>query len=289
MLCELKYQFDILDSGRDLSPYSLVILPDYIKLEGALLENIKKHIKKGGAVISSAWAGLNESGEDFALGEWGLSFKGESAHDPAYITVSPDFCHEFPDMPVTLYDKGTTVAVKKGAKVLGEITAPFYNKHWDGEHAFMYMPPDKKTGEPALVRSGNIIHFTHPLFSGYCRHAQLPMRSLLDSAIKASLTTPVVKTTNLQSFSRVTVTQQPGRLIVHILAYVPEKRGEQIEMIEEPIEVRDAVISVRDIDMKLKRVSRAPEGTRFEIFRSGDYASVKIPLINGYAAIVFEE
>jgi hypothetical protein len=54
-------------------------------------------------------------------------------------------------MPVTLYERGTDIEATAGTEVIAEIIAPYYNRRFDGEHAYLYLPPDKKTGKPAIV------------------------------------------------------------------------------------------------------------------------------------------
>jgi hypothetical protein len=291
MLCELKYQFDILTGKQDFSKYKLLLLPDYVALKGKLLEKIKKYIDAGGAIISSGWSGLNEDESDFALKEWGITFKGDSVYDPAYITVSGrEISMGFPDMPVTLYEKGTEIEPKNETQVLAEIVAPYYNSGFDGEHAFMYMPPDKETGKPAITKNGNIVHFSHPLAKTYHKHAQVPMKNLLNNLIGNMMATPLIKVENLPSFARVTITEQPGRRMVYIMSYVPEKRGEKIEMIEEPICLNNVKISLRHDGKKYNSVYMAPDKEKIGFEIEGDYiSSNRFSVNNGYAVIVFEE
>ena len=55
------------------------------------------------------------------------------------------------------------------------------------------------------------------------------------------------------------MTEQPGRKMVHLLTYVPELRGSKTEMIEEPIELRNVKISLRNDGRTPKTVYLAPE------------------------------
>jgi hypothetical protein len=291
MLCELKCQFDVLSSAQDISRYKLIILPDHVALKGELLDRIREYIAKGGAVISSAWSGLDENGFDFALKEWGIKFNGESPHDPAYISVSDErMAKDFPQMPVTLYEKGTDIEANNGSEILAEIVEPYYNRHFDGEHAFMYLPPNKKTGKAALCRNKNIAHFSHPLFLNYNKHAQPQLKTLFKNLIGDMLEEPVVKIDNLPSFGRATVTEQTGRRMVYIMSYVPEKRGEKTEMIEEPIKLNGVKISLRCDDRKVKSVYMAPDKKPLEFEeKDGRLETGPFSIDNGYAVIVFEE
>ena len=289
MLCELKCQFDVLDVDQDFSAYKLVILPDLVTLDSQLKVKIQAYVDAGGAIISSAWSGLDEDGKNFALNAWGLDFGGDSPYDPAYITLSDRrLAAGFPDMPVTLYEKGTVINAGEKTQVFAEIVAPYYNRGFDGEHAFLYLPPNQKTGTPALTRYGNVIHFSHPLALTYYKHAQVPMKNLLHQVIGQVLPMPVIKVENLPSFTRVTVTELPGKRMVYIMSYVPEKRGEQIEMIEEPVKLYNVKIMLRTTEMKFRHAYLAPEMKPLEISEEPGYAGVTVPVINNYTLLVFE-
>jgi hypothetical protein len=152
----------------------------------------------------------------------------------------------------------------------------------------MYMPPDNNTHKPAITRKGNIVHFSHPFFMNYHKHAQVPMKAVLKNILADMLPEPVIKVENMPSFARVTVTEQANRRMIYLMSYVPEKRGEKIEMIEEAMPVIDAKIAVRFDGLNPKRVYLAPEGEKLTFTVKDNYVSTAIPVFKGYAVIVFE-
>ena len=91
------------------------------------------------------------------------------------------------------------------------------------------------------------------------------------------------------AFARITVTTQPGRRMVYVLAYLPEARGAGVNMIEEPLELRDVEVCLRLDGRMPKKVYLAPglEALPFRI--DGNYARVTIPQVRGWAVAVFEE
>ncbi|MGD9519573.1 MAG: alpha-amylase family protein [Armatimonadota bacterium] len=289
MLCELKAQFDVLSPKAQWQGYRLLVLPDDVTLDEADAEKVRRHLAAGGAVLSSCWSGADSERRDFVLSEWGVKLEGESPHDPAYIVVGPEISEGVPDMPITLYQPGTTIAAIEGTQVLAGIVAPYYNRHWDGEHGFVYLPPDKATGEPALTLCGNVAHASHPLFASYYHDAQVPMRQVVANLLGRLLPNPVVRTKGLPSFGRVTVTNQQGRRMVHLLSYVPERRGPTMDMIEEPIEVRDVTVALRVDGREPRKVYLAPTGQELEFGLADGYVSTRVPVVPGYALVVFEE
>jgi len=76
--------------------------------------------------------------------------------------------------------------------------------------------------------------------------------------------------------------------MVHILCYVPERRGPVIEMIEEPIEVRQVTIALRADERQIQRVYLAPNGEPLDFTLAEGYVQTTIPAVKGYAMIVFE-
>jgi hypothetical protein len=289
LLCELKYQFDVITPRQDFSGYKLLILPDNLVFNDELANRIDSFIQGGGKIVSSGKSGLNETVEYFSLKSWGVKYNGPSQYDPAYFRPIREVAAGMPDMPITLYDLGTDIDAMSGAKVLAEIIAPYFNKKWDGEHAFLYLPPDKATGKPLIVKNGTVVHFSHPVFMSYCSHAQVPLKQLVGNVIDAMLPSPLVKTCNLPSFARVTVTSQASRRMVYVTAYVPEKRGETIQIIEEPINILNIEIALRIDSWKINSVYLAPEKTPLKFSIENGYAKVTVPAISGYAVIVFDD
>lgn len=289
MLCELKQQFDVLSPFCLWEGYRLLILPDSVTLDETAAAKVKAHLDRGGLILSSAWSGMDPERKDFVAKEWGLRFQGEDPFDPAYILAGPQLAQGMPDMPITLYDRGTAIEALQGTEVLATICAPYYNRHWDGEHGFVYLPPDKATGRAAVTLHGQVAHLSHPVFTSYFNHAQVPMRQLVANVLARLLPDPLVKAPRLPSFARVTVTAQTNRRMVHVLSYVPERRGASIDMIEEPIELREVELCLRHEGCAPQRVYLAPtqQELPFEVVEG--YARTTIPVVPGHAMVVFEE
>jgi hypothetical protein len=190
-------------------------------------------------------------------------------------------------MPITLYQRGTNIEPTRGQQ-LAEIIAPYYNQHWDGEHGFVYMPPDKPTGRACILQKGRLVHLSHPLFSSYIIDAQVPVKQYVSNLLGRIMPNPLVKAPGLPSFARANVTAQPGRRMLWLMSYVPERRGNTVDMIEEPIELRDVPVALRADGREAKQVYLAPtrEPLPFEV-RDG-CVHTTVPVVKGYAVVVFE-
>jgi hypothetical protein len=290
MLCELKMQFDVVTSSINWKKYRLLIMPDVVLMDGETVAKVKAHLDSGGRILASAWSGLDHDRKRFALGdEWGVVFKGVDPYNPAYLFAYQRLAEGLPDMPMDFYSEGVEVEALPGTEVLGEVIAPYYSRHWDGEHGYVYNPPDKRTGRPAVTKRGAVAYISRAVFTGYYNHASVPMRQLVFNLLQMLLPNPMVRVQGLPSFARVTVTSQANRRMVHILSYVPERRGPNVDMIEEPIELRDVQLSLRLDGREPRRVYLAPDLKELPFTVEDGYVNTVIPLHCGYSMVVFEE
>lgn len=305
MLCELKAQFDVVTPAAHWHDYRLLVLPDATLLDPPLAARVREHLARGGAVIASHRSGLDPAGQGFVLPEWGVRYQGEdpvvnarwdrgqqsnfAIPEPAYFRAEGAAARGLPDMPVNCYERGAIVEALPGSAVLARLVSSYFPRHWDGEHHHLYIAPDRLTERPMVTRNGQVIYISHPLFTSYYRYAPLPVRALLGNLLGAVLPQPLVQVTGLPSFGRVMVTRQPGRRMVWLTAYVPERRGVSIDMIEEPISLRQTGIRLRVEGRVPRRVYLAPAGTELVFHVSDGYIEVTVPELTGYAVVVFEE
>ena len=289
MLSELKIQFDLCDGEGDLSACKVLILPDSVPVTEPLKRKLQAHLSRGGILISSAWAGLNPEQSAFALEEYGVAYEGAEPHDPSFFVAEPAVERDVPAMPITIYTPGVAMRAREGTTVLAKLLKPYFNKQaWDWRHENMYMPPEADSGRPALVQSGNVFHFSFPVFRGYFEHAVVAYKALLGNCLDRALPKPLVRVRNLPSFGQVTVTKQGTRRMVHLLTYLPELRGAKLQMIEEPITVEGIELALRNDGHQVKRVYLAPGGEALAFRAGGDYAYVTVSKVRGYQMVVFE-
>ena len=72
------------------------------------------------------------------------------------------------------------------------------------------------------------------------------------------------------------------------MSYVPERRG-NVDMIEEPIELRDVPVALRSDDMQVSSVYLAPDRTPLDITVEESYVHNTVTEVHGYEVVVFEE
>ncbi len=289
MLSELKQPFAVTDGGNDLTPYRVIILPDNVALDTVLAGKLRRHLASGGAIISSAFSGLDAERKKFVLPEYRFLCAGPEPHHYSFFTPEKEVAAGLPAMPVTIYHPGISLVTGKNSRVLARLHKPYFNQQsWDGYHENLYIPPEKEAGRPALARSGNIFHFSFPIFSGYYRDAVVPYRTLLRNCLEQIMPEPLVKVEGMPSFGRVTVTRQGRKRMVHLLTYLPELRGKQLQIIEEPVVVRDVKVSLRNDAGRMRRAYLAPERRSLNGEKAGRYFTTVVPEISGYRMLVIE-
>lgn len=288
-LCELKMQFDNAALDAPWDAYRVLVLPDAVEVTADLATRLQAFLDGGGAILSTGASGLDAARAGFALSAWGLDYEGDDPFDPAYLEVGPALAEGMPEMPLTLYERGTAVTARPGTEVLGTIVAPYYNDRWDGRHGYRYTPPDRSTGRPAVTVCGRVAHVSHPLFHTYHTSGAVPLRQLVANLLGRFLPEPLVRAPSAPSFCRITVTSQPGRRMVWVLAYLPESRGAGVNMIEEPLELSDLQVSLRLDGRPPRRAYLAPGQEPLDLSLGDTYATVRLPRLRGWAVVVFDE
>jgi hypothetical protein len=192
-------------------------------------------------------------------------------------------------MPLICYVRGIVAEPLGDTAVLGNVMSSYFPQHWDGEHHHLYIPPDAVTDRAFVLRRGSIIHVTHPLFTAYHQFAPVPLKMLAANLLSMLNPRPLLRTVNLPSFGRITVTAQEGRRMVYVMAYVPERRGAAIDMIEEPIELHDVKVALAVRGGGVRRVFRAPRGGDLPFTQRDGYVEVSLPIVRGWVLLVFED
>ena len=140
---------------------------------------------------------------------------------------------------------------------------------------------------PFLTVNDQCLWCAGDLFTGYYTKGATHLRDLVRNAIFTLCREPLIRSVKLPSFVRLAVTEQPGRMIFHLIAYTPERRG-NATVVEDPATVAEGSFEVRTTGKRVARAHLAPDLVPAEFSADGNYTSVKTPLFTGYAVIVLE-
>ena len=283
MLLETHRQFDVIDLGRDLSGYRLLILPDEVPLEGAFLEKVRAFVAGGGKLLLSGRSGMTPAGDGFAL-DIGLELVGRSPWDPDYILPTD----RTPTPPVrgrfVIHGGAWDVRPRAGGdmQVLAGRAEPYFNRTWDHFCSHQHTP-DAAPGEyPAVVGNGQVVYFAHNIFTRYRQYGQPLYRDLVHDAIDFLLGEPSVRV-GLPTAGRASLMRQAdeNRHLLHLLYAVPVKRGadrsewgtglQSVEVIEDLVPLREIDCVVR-LPETVRRVTLAPSGEALPFTVSDDGA-----------------
>ncbi len=288
MLTEAAVQFDVLDSKSDFSKYKLLILPDRIPADPALASKLIAYVAAGGALLASFASGLSPEGDRFVIPAMGVEYKGDASYSPDFLVVDGPLSAGLPKTELVMYLKGKRVAARAEAKVLMSIHNPYFNRTWDHFFSHRHTPSSGTDGGPGIVQNGKCIYFMHPVFTQYRENAPLWVKRLVVNAIHQLLPQPLV-VLNGPSSTIATLNQQSAenRWVLHLLHYIPERRGAAFDVIEDIIPVADLGLRVRT-DKPVKQVFRAPERTPLDFHQDGVYTVFTLPKLEGHQMIALQ-
>ncbi len=285
MLQEGAHQFDIIDTRMDFSKYKVLILPDVITVSGDLARRIAQFLEAGGAVIASHQSGLNEKKDGFNLKALGVEYLGDAPYSPDFIVPQGKIGKGLKPTEHVMYMKGAHVKAVDGAKVLADVVVPYFNRTFEHFCSHRHTPSAGKVGYPGIVRNGRCIYFAHPIFTQYNQNAPRWCKRLVLNALDILLPQPLLRHDG-PSNTVATITEQPEhkRWIVHLLNYIPERRGEDFDTIEDIIPIQDLRVSVR-APGGVKGVSLVPQKKSLEFKQVKGRVEFTVPKLVGHQMI----
>jgi len=288
MLEESHYQFDIVDGESSFDPYSLLIFPDEIVFDEALKEKVRAYIARGGKVILSHASGMDPDRSQFLLEELGIRYVGEAEYSPDFIVAGPAFNEGLLDTEYVMYDRGFWVIPEEGTEVLAGIWNPYFNRAYNHFCSHVHTPVEKDSGYPAVTQKGNVIYFAHPIFSMYRRHGMRAYKQLVLNAIKRLLPEKLIETNApTTAHMQLNYQKEQDRYVIHILHYIPERRSERIDTVEDVIPLYHISLKVR-LGKEPKKVYLAPCMEALDFSCRDGYVEVVVPKVLGHEMVVFE-
>ena len=284
LLQEGGHQFDVVDSRSNFSGYKLLILPDIIPVNDQLKTKIQNYLNGGGALLCSYHSGLDNDQKGFQL-DMGVSLVGEAPYSPDFLVAGGPLAKGLPKTELVMYRKGMQVKAAPGAEVLMNVAVPYFNREWNHFSSHRHTPSAGKVGYPGVVKKGRSLYFMHPIFSQYNQNAPHWVKTIFLNAVDTLLPSPAVRH-NGPSSMVVTLNEQKekGRLVLHLLHYVPERRGTDFDTVEDVLPVYNVVVSVRP-DRRIKTVQLVPQLKGLSFKTIGDRIEMTIPEIKGHQMV----
>ncbi len=278
MLEEGGHQFDIIDSHSDLSRYKVLVLPDSYIAPAGLADGIDEFVEDGGAMIASYESGLN-------LRSVGVRLKGEAPFSPDFIVPRGAVGKGLPETEHMMYKRGMEVEAVPGSEVLAEVSVPYFNRTYRHFSSHKHTPSSGTVGYPGVVRSDRTIYFAHPIFTQYHANAPRWCKTLFLNALDLLLPDPLIRHTG-PSTTLATLNEQAdqGRWVLHLLHYVPERRSQDIDIIEDVIPLHNLEVSVR-LPKPVTSVSCVPQQQSLEFVESEGRVRFVVPVVAGHQMV----
>jgi len=285
MLQEGAHQFDVIDSQADIDKYKVIILPDSIPADKAMADKIDKYLAQGGAVVASYQSGMDTQKSGFALDALGVKLKGEAPYSPDFIVPKGQIGKGLPETEHVMYMKGIEVEALPGSEVLADAVAPYFNRTYKHFCSHRHTPSAGKVGYPGIVKNGNAIYFAHPIFAQYDKDAPRWCKKLLLNALDMLLPEPLIRL-EAPTTTIATVNEQSSenRWVVHLLNYIPERRGQDFDIIEDVIPIFDIKVSVK-APGSVKEVTCVPQNETLEFQQKDGYVQFILPKLEGHQMI----
>ena len=295
MLDELAQQFDIVDAEQDLSVYKVVILPDAVPVDDALKRKLSAFVEHGGGLLASFASGMDAAQERFSLGALGVRLAEDDAPEARGVVFERnDYCEYLRpgellgdglvDTEYVMYIKGMPVRADAGTHVLVNGYASYFDRTYQHFCSHAQTPSSGKKATPAVVQNGKTIYFAHPIFTQYRENAPHWCKALVRSALKRLLPDPVVQHDSFSTL-RVTLNDQAkdSRYVLHLLHYLPERRGIEFDTLEDVIPVYDVGLEL-NLPKKVKSVTLVPEGKALT-FEQHERLRFRLPKLVGHQMV----
>jgi len=296
----IKYQFDILDGESDFSRYKVLVLPDYIPMDATLQQKLDAYLAKGGAIVASFASGMDASQTQFTL-DMGVALTGEGPCDThnnlvrgkeypgnayiEYIVPRAGFDDGLAQTEYAMYMRGMEIAARDDAEVLADTVAAYFDRTYDHFCSHRQTPSSGQVTHPAVVQQGRAIYFSQPIFSLYQAKAPRWCKQLLFNALARLLPEPLVRV-QAPSASIVTLNAQPqhNRQVLHLLYYVPERRCDEYDVIEDVTPLYDVAVSIQ-VAQPVKNVSLVPQNAAVPFTLDAGRVTFTVPKIEGHQMI----
>ena len=294
------HQFDVLDSASEFSKYRLLVLPDHIPVFGELVKKLEQYVADGGNVIASFASGMDAAQTQFSTDLFGVTVvnpgprdmngnlvrgKAFERHDYCeYLLPKGPIGHRLPQTEHAMYRKGMTIQATD-AEVLAPMVGSFFDRTYRHFCSHRQTPSSGSEVQPGIVRKGRCIYFSSPIFSQYNDNAPRWCKQLVLNAINLLFPNPLVKHDG-PSTLQVTLTQQAsqGRWILHLLHFIPERRSEALDVIEDVISLFKLKVGVK-APGTVREVTEVPEETPLAFRTEGLYTVFEVDRIDGHAMV----
>ena len=261
ILLEGKYLFNVIDSEEDFGKYKVIILPDRIICGEELANKLGAFVKGGGKLLATGKSAIKDGKFQF---DFGAEYISENGYKPDYIR--PMFSLDcLSDAAFIMYSQGQKISLNEGTE-LAKRENPYFNRTTFEFCSHQHSPSSGEYGGPGMVSGSDGIYIAWEIFSDYANIGSLIAKKVVCHALDLLLADDKTITTNLPAQGIITLMEQKGRLVNHILYGSPVKRGDNVpilggrvlEVMEDLLPIIETSVSIKT-QKPVKKVMLIPE------------------------------
>ena len=251
-------------------------------MDEAFAEKLSAYLNKGGKLLASWHAGLRPDGEEFALPQLMVQYRGEAPYSPDFIWPKAHLAKGLADAEHVMYDQGTLVEVCDGASFVQKVIPPVFNRTYEHFCSHLHSPSGRKEAYPGIVETAQTVYFIHPIFTTYQNWAPNWYKKLLANEL-ARLLPKAMVSHNGPSSVQVNLLRQDdqNRDILHILHYVPTKKCKNLDILEDRLPLEHLKIEV-EADRPVKSLYSVPNQEPIPFRQEDDRVFFEIERIEGH-------
>lgn len=284
MLTHLKSQFDVVTASSNLAAYRVLILPDAVQVDAALAKRLNAYVKTGGNLLVS---GAVPAGLDLGVGP-----SEPSPYQHAYLRFGEAIGREVPDSNHVCLERGFRVKPAAGTTVLGTWVDPYFERAWNHFNSHCQTPDATATSHPIATikhgkgKTGSVAYISFPVFLAFSNHGNIPYKLLVRNVLDLLLPSPVIRV-QAPTSTEVSVMSQPGRTIIHLLQYCPERRTKELDIVEDIVPLYRIPLSLA-VAKAPKKVYLAPSREAVPFTWTKGRMELTVPEIVGHAMVIVE-
>ena len=284
ILQELAYQYTIIDSEMDFSPYKVLILPDEVDYTDELLEKLVEYTDDGGALFATFNSCIDKNGANRL---YGVKSVRASEYSREFVLPNSRIGKNLPKEPFVMYERGND-AESVDAEIIMQKTEPWMERK-DGRFCgHLHAPTTSREKKIEMTRKGNAVYCVHPLFSLYRKNASKWCKEMVRDVLEELMPDKMVVHNGPSTLYCILNRKDENTDILHLLHYIPLKTSEDIYTIEDVIPLRDLSVSLLAKEQNPKAVCLVPEGIEIPFAVKEGRLNLVLEKINGHRMIEIE-
>lgn len=252
MMLEGKYLYRIIDKQVPFDDFKLLILPDSIRIDENLQNQLDNYLASGGKILATGQSGLSSEEDKFVL-PLGVEYLGQNQYKPDYIRPKFDMSNQ--STAFAMYEQGYLVKQKSGEEIATREN-PYFNRDMYSFCSHQHTPNNPENVGSGIILTDQTAYIAWDVFSDYSKTGSLHLKEIVAYTIDkliGNIKTIGVKFAD-RGVSTLTYQKNKDRFIHHLLFAHTTMRGKfhLSEVAHGNIEVIESIVPLYNISTKLR-------------------------------------